>query len=104
MFGPPATSSSWNTKLRNARAAGEFVRRYGGHVVPFLNDRAARAAYGVTFSRAWRQWRASLETRYRTEADSLRAVGLTEPEVLTKAAHAARVASGNCVFRNASTA
>jgi hypothetical protein len=67
------------------RAAGEFVRRYGGYVVPFLNDRAARAAYGVSFSRAWREWRASLETRYRAEADSLRRIGVTEPEVLTRA-------------------
>ena len=66
------------------RAAGEFVRRYGGYVVPFLNDRAAKAAYGVTFSRAWREWRTSLETRYRIEADSLRRIGVTEPEVLTK--------------------
>ncbi|HVG44319.1 MAG TPA: hypothetical protein VM890_06290, partial [Longimicrobium sp.] len=71
------------------RAAGEFVRRYGGYVVPFLNDRAARQAYGVTFSRAWREWQASLETRYRAEADSLRAMGLTEPEVLTRAGHRA---------------
>ncbi|MFL5382059.1 MAG: hypothetical protein ACJ8GN_06055 [Longimicrobiaceae bacterium] len=71
------------------RAAGEFVRRYGGYIIPFLNDRAARKAYGVTFTRAWGEWRAELEARYRREADSLRAVGLTEPEVLTRAGHRA---------------
>ncbi|SOD03023.1 WD40-like Beta Propeller Repeat [bacterium JGI 053] len=71
------------------RAAGEFVRRYGGYVIPFLNDRAAREAYGVSFSRAWREWRASLEARYAAEADSLRRIGVTEPEVLTKAGYRA---------------
>jgi len=71
------------------RAAGEFVRRYGGQVIPFLNDRAARAAYGVSFTRAWSEWRAELETRYRREADSLRAIGITEPQVLTRAGYRA---------------
>jgi hypothetical protein len=70
-------------------AAGEFVRRYGGYVIPFLNDAAAKRAYGVSFSHAWRDWRASLETRYRAEAEAVRAAGLTEPEVLTKAGHRA---------------
>jgi len=73
------------SETHGERAAGEFVRRYGGYVVPFLNDQAAKRAYGVSFSRAWREWRASLQARYRAEADSLRALGLTEPQVLTKA-------------------
>jgi len=77
------------SETHGERAAGEFVRRYGGYVVPFLNDHAAKRAYGVSFSRAWREWRASLETRYRAEADSLRAIGVTEPEVLTKAGRGA---------------
>jgi hypothetical protein len=64
-------------------AAAEFVRRYGGQAVPWLLDRAARRSYGVSFSRAWREWRAELETRYRAQADSLRAGGLTEPQILT---------------------
>ena len=67
------------------QAAGEFVRRYGGYVIPFLNDAAAKRAYGVPFTRAWREWRASLETRYAALADSLRAMGITEPEILTRA-------------------
>lgn len=66
-------------------AAGEFVRRYGGYVIPFLNDHAAKQAYGVPFTRAWREWRTSLEARYAALADSLRAEGITEPEVLTPA-------------------
>jgi hypothetical protein len=96
--GDPATWPGGNTRYvygsmflqylsetHGERAAGEFVRRYGGYVVPFLNDYAAKRAYGVSFSRAWREWRSSLEVRYRAQADSLRALGLTEPEVLTKA-------------------
>ncbi|HKP73899.1 MAG TPA: hypothetical protein VJT67_00080, partial [Longimicrobiaceae bacterium] len=65
--------------------AAEFVRRYGGYVIPFLNDAAAKRAYGITFSRAWREWRTSLEARYRAEAQALEVAGLTEPEVLTRA-------------------
>ncbi|MFL5537418.1 MAG: hypothetical protein ACJ8J0_00405 [Longimicrobiaceae bacterium] len=79
----------WLSETRGERAAGEFVQRYGGYVVPFLNDRAAQAAYGVSFTRAWGEWRASLEARYHREADSLRAIGLTEPEVLTRAGYRA---------------
>lgn len=75
----------WLSERHGERAAGEFVRRYGGYVIPFLNDRAARKAYGVSFTRAWGEWRSELEARYRREADSLRAIGVTEPEVLTKA-------------------
>jgi Tol biopolymer transport system component len=69
--------------------AGEFVRRYGGYVIPFLNDVAARRTYGVSFSRAWSEWRASLEARYRAEADSLRSAGVTEPTILTPAGRGA---------------
>lgn len=64
--------------------AGEFVRRYGGYVIPFLNDQAARKAYGVTFSRAWSEWRASVEARARAVADSVRRAGATEPRILTR--------------------
>lgn len=75
---------TWLADTRGDSAAGEFVRRYGGQIVPFLNDLAARRAYGVSFSRAYGEWRAQLENRYRALADSLRAAGLTEPQVLTK--------------------
>jgi hypothetical protein len=63
---------------------GEFVREVGGRWIPFFVDDAARDAYGVSFSRAWRDWRDSLRTEYGARADSLRAAGLTEPEQLTR--------------------
>lgn len=74
---------TWLADTRGDSAAGEFVRRYGGQIVPFLNDLAARRAYGVSFSAAYREWRGQLETRYHAVADSLRRAGLTEPQVLT---------------------
>ena len=64
-------------------AAAEYVRRYGGYVIPFFNDAAATRAYGVTFTRGWREWRTALGARYRALADSLRRAGATEPQVLT---------------------
>jgi hypothetical protein len=73
----------WLSRHYGDEGAREFVRRYGGQVIPFLNDRAANAAYGISFTTAWRVWRDSLTVRYRAEADSLRAAGITEPEVLT---------------------
>jgi hypothetical protein len=63
--------------------AGAFVREVGGRWIPYFIDEAARDAYGVTFSRAWGEWRDSLRTAYAAQADSLRAAGLTEPEQLT---------------------
>jgi hypothetical protein len=62
----------------------EFVARGAGQWIPFLQDRPAKAAFGVSFTRAWQEWEDSLRTRYRAQADSLRALGLTEPEVLTR--------------------
>jgi Tol biopolymer transport system component len=64
--------------------AGAFVREVGGRWIPYFIDSAARDAYGVTFSRAWGEWRDSLRTAYAVQADSLRAAGLTEPEQLTR--------------------
>ncbi|HEU4882049.1 MAG TPA: hypothetical protein VFT45_07390 [Longimicrobium sp.] len=64
--------------------AGAFVREVGGRWIPYFIDSAARDAYGVTFSRAWGEWRDSLRTAYAAQADSLRAIGITEPEQLTR--------------------
>jgi hypothetical protein len=64
-----------------------FVREYGGQHVPYGLDRAARRAFGVPFTAAWREWEAAQRVRYRALADSLRAEGLTEPELLTPRAH-----------------
>lgn len=66
-------------------AAARFVREVGGRWIPYFTDHAAREAYGATFSRAWTDWRDSLRTGYAAQADSLRAAGLTEPEMLTEA-------------------
>lgn len=63
---------------------GEFVRVAGGRLVPYRLDAAARKAFGVSFSRAWEEWRESLRGRYLPLADSLRAAGATEPESLTR--------------------
>jgi dipeptidyl aminopeptidase/acylaminoacyl peptidase len=67
-----------------AERAAAFVREVGGRWIPYFPDAAARDAYGVTFSRAWGEWRDSLRTAYAAQADSLRAAGFTEPELLTK--------------------
>ena len=74
--------SDWLAGRYGEERAGAFVRELGGNVIPYLLDDAARSAYGVSFSTAWRAWRAELRTRYAAMADSLRAVGVTEPEPL----------------------
>lgn len=61
-----------------------FVREVGGQILPYRLNTAARRAFGVTFTRAWGEWEESLRERYGGLADSLRAAGLTEPEVLTR--------------------
>jgi hypothetical protein len=67
-------------------ATGRFTERLGGMPVPYLgNERAARDAFGTGFRRAWTEWRDSLQTRYTAQADSLRAAGVTEPEVVSEA-------------------
>ncbi|HEX5724408.1 MAG TPA: hypothetical protein VFX98_03030, partial [Longimicrobiaceae bacterium] len=65
--------------------AGKLVRTVGRRIIPYRLNSAAREAYGVTFSQAWREWGDSLRVRYTAVADSLRAAGLTEPQQLTPA-------------------
>ncbi|HEX7238782.1 MAG TPA: hypothetical protein VF263_00840, partial [Longimicrobiaceae bacterium] len=67
-----------------AEKVGEFIRVAGGALVPYRLDAAARRAFGVPFTRAWREWEAELRARYGAQADSLRAAGLTRPELLTR--------------------
>ncbi len=67
--------------------AAAFVREVGGRWIPYFTDHAARKAYGISFSRAWGEWRDSLRVAYAAQADSLRAAGLTEPEMLTEEGH-----------------
>ena len=73
-----------------ARRSGEdafprFIEEYGEQLVPYLLDRAARRSGGVSFRLAWDGWADSLRAHYRAVADSLRAAGVTEPEILSPA-------------------
>ncbi|HEX2094468.1 MAG TPA: hypothetical protein VHG28_18835, partial [Longimicrobiaceae bacterium] len=63
---------------------GRFIRAAGGALIPYRMNAAARRAFGVSFTRAWREWERELRGRYLPLADSLRAAGLTEPEELTR--------------------
>lgn len=67
--------------------AGAFVREVGGRWIPQLLDDAARRSFGVSFTRAWGDWEAELRARYAAVADSLRAEGVAEPEILVAAGH-----------------
>jgi hypothetical protein len=68
-----------------AEGAQRFVVEVGSRWNPYAVDAAARAAYGTSFTAAWRAWEAELRETYgRVEAE-LRAGGVTEPEVLTAA-------------------
>lgn len=65
---------------------GDYVRALR---VPYGIGGAARRGFGASFPAAWREWTDSLSGRYAALADSLRAAGLTEPEVLTRGGGAA---------------
>ncbi|HEY0972229.1 MAG TPA: hypothetical protein VGE02_14770 [Gemmatimonadales bacterium] len=54
-------------RTRGDTTLARFVDVVAGAPVPFLLDRSARSAFGVSFTRAWREWRDSL------------AAGATEP-------------------------
>ncbi len=63
---------------------GTFVERVSRQLIPYRMDGTARRTFGVTFSRAWREWEDSLRVHHTTIADSLRTLGLTEPKILTR--------------------
>jgi Tol biopolymer transport system component len=65
-------------------AVDDFVARYGSRIIPYRLDAAARSAFGISFSDAWDEWAATLRIRYAAQADSLRADGLTQPQLLTE--------------------
>ena len=68
----------------------QLVGEVAGQLVPYRIDAAARSAFGVSFSRAWDEWRASLSTRYRALADSLAELRPpTAGEALTRGARQA---------------
>jgi Tol biopolymer transport system component len=62
-----------------------FTETVGRRVLPYRLDAAARQAFGISFTRAWAEWQDTLRSRYARLADSLRAEGITEPEILTEA-------------------
>lgn len=74
----------WLAERYGAERVGDWVRRVGGSVVPYTLDRHARAVFGISFTRAWGEWQTELAARYRPLADSLRAAGLTEAQLLTR--------------------
>ena len=68
----------------------QLVEEVAGQLVPYRIDAAARSAFGISFSQAWEEWRASLSSRYRALADSLAQLEpLTSGEALTRGARQA---------------
>lgn len=68
----------------------QLVEEVASQLVPYRIDAAARLAFGISFSQAWEEWRASLSSRYRALADSLAALQpLTTGEALTRGARQA---------------
>ena len=47
-------------KTRGAGAVRKFVEKSSAYPIPFLIDLPARQGFGVTFSRAYREWRDSV--------------------------------------------
>ncbi|MEX0980436.1 MAG: hypothetical protein WDZ89_05030, partial [Gemmatimonadota bacterium] len=67
-----------------------FVDAVAGQWIPYRLNSAARSAFGVSFSRAWREWEAELEQRFAAEVEGLAALApLTRPERLTRDARVA---------------
>jgi hypothetical protein len=78
-------------KRHGEEALGTFVRVMGGQWLPFRVDAAAREAFGVSFSRAWEEWREELEAHYGALRDTLAAwAPLTQGEVLTEGGYFVR--------------
>jgi len=72
-------------------AMGTFVRAMAGQWIPYRLNSAAREAFGVSFSRAWGEWRGELESRYGALRDSLAArAPFTHGEALTVGGYFAR--------------
>jgi hypothetical protein len=65
-------------------SVSRFLEHYAGTIVPYDLDRPARRAFGRTLVAAWEEWERQLRAAYLPLADSLRAEGLTTPEILTE--------------------
>ena len=69
---------------------GRLVREVSRQLVPYRIDAAARAAFGISFSQAWEDWRASVSAESHALADSLAALRpTTTGEALTRGAREA---------------
>ena len=65
----------------------DFVDGVAGQIIPYRIDSAARKAFGVSFSDAWRSWTAEQSARSRALADALaERRPITEGEALTRGA------------------
>jgi hypothetical protein len=70
--------------LHGPEAMGRFVKAVAGQWIPYRLNAAAKEAFGVSFSDAWRGWKETLEIRYAELSDSLASLApLTQPEALT---------------------
>ncbi len=49
-------------RTRGDTTLARFVDAVAGAPIPFLLDRSARRAFGISFTSAWREWRDSLES------------------------------------------
>jgi hypothetical protein len=61
----------------------ELSHRYGGHLLPFWLNRAARQVYGLRYDQLWDDWHQSLRRRYALQADEVSRRGLTATTRLT---------------------
>jgi hypothetical protein len=64
-------------------AVAALTAEIARHPLPFRMDAAGRRALGTPLHAAWAEWQGEVEAAARATADSLRALGITEPEVLT---------------------
>ena len=79
----------------------EFAEAVAGQWIPYRLDAAGRSAFGVSLSRAWRDWADSLSVQYSALDAELARVGpVTDPERLT---HGARWAFHPTVSPDGST-
>ncbi len=66
-------------------AVGEFARSAAGLWVPYRWNKAAKDAFGISFSEGWRQWRLQLVQEARAEARRAAQAGpITQPEVVAR--------------------
>ncbi len=58
--------------------------KYSNRNLPFLVDSTGRRALGLYYGRLYKEWKASLETKYEKQRDEIQAKGLTNSPALTQ--------------------